>query len=97
MFIAYDNYDNLFNMANSELAKLSIWLNDNKLHVNYDKTNYMIFEPKSSKLIAPISEGNKITFGGHVINKISSTKYLGVVIDDKLTWTEHINYLIVSK
>ena len=33
-------------------------------------------------------------------NKIAftkSTKFLGIIIDDKLKWTEHINYVYIYK
>ena len=40
-----------------------------------------------------------INIDGNVINKVSSTKFLGIHIDDQLTWKEHINtvYSKVSK
>ena len=40
-----------------------------------------------------------INIDGNVINKVSSTKLLGIHIDDQLTWKEHINtvYSKVSK
>jgi hypothetical protein len=30
---------------------------------------------------------------GHSINKVESCKYLGVIIDESLNWTEHIAFI----
>lgn len=37
---------------------------------------------------------NQLIFNGHVIQQVHVVKYLGVMIDDKLNWVEHINCLI---
>ena len=37
-----------------------------------------------------------ITMNKEVINRVSVTKFLGVMIDDKLTWKHHID-LVKSK
>ena len=34
-----------------------------------------------------------VKINGIAIEKVSTTKYLGVFIDDKLNWTPHINYI----
>jgi len=43
LFIVADNVNQLFSLANRELFLISEWMNHNKLNVNYDKTNFMIF------------------------------------------------------
>jgi hypothetical protein len=91
LFVIADNYHDLSVITNNELCKISEWLYSNKLYVNYEKTNYMIFQTKSSNQNTSVCD--KIVFGGHTINKISSTKYLGIIIDDKLNWVEHIKSL----
>ena len=42
-FITGKNVDQLIDTMNSELSKLHIWLNINKLSLNIDKTHYIIF------------------------------------------------------
>ena len=34
-----------------------------------------------------------INSSGHNINEITETTYLGVIIDNKLTWNAHINHI----
>ncbi|GBM95201.1 hypothetical protein AVEN_113986-1 [Araneus ventricosus] len=33
----------------------------------------------------------KITWNGYKINRVNSFKYLGIHVDDRLNWLEHIN------
>ena len=37
--------DNLERTVNSELNKLFLWLNVNRLSLNIDKTNFIVFHP----------------------------------------------------
>jgi len=70
--------------SNIKLNKLCDWLIGNKLSVNIEKTSYMIFfRGKANETLLCINN--------QVINKVSSCRYLGVIIDDKLKWTDHIN------
>ena len=34
-----------------------------------------------------------IYFDGERIERVSETKFLGVIIDDKLSWKNHVSYL----
>ena len=34
-----------------------------------------------------------ISIRNNVIDEVKSTKFLGIIIDDKLKWTEHIQYI----
>jgi len=96
MFIIGDNPKSLFDRANKDLSNLSRWINVNKLHINYDKTNFMIFEPKFR-----INNNNnyntltsmKLFLNGNEIQCVHSVKYLGVIIDDQLNWTDHIKHV----
>ena len=37
-----------------------------------------------------------IDIDGILIQRVTSTKYLGVVIDEKLNWLDHVNYVCSS-
>jgi len=95
MFVIADNPTALFNTANCELSNLSQWIKANRLHVNYDKTNYILFEAnKKSNVICDPSTLPSISLDGHVIERVHVVKYLGVFINEKLSWIEHIDHLI---
>ena len=53
VFIQGDQLDDIANKMNLELKKLVAWLNANKLSLNIDKTQYMIFRTSTRKHIKP--------------------------------------------
>ena len=74
---------------NNNLEKVHQWLLANKLTLSYDKTVYMIIG--SRQKIDNIQEEPIISIGNEPIKKISKCKTLGVIIDDKLLWKDHIS------
>ena len=73
---------------NNELSHISIWLKVNKLSLNIKKTHYMIFRKRKKD-----SLNVKLSIDGELINEVDKTKFLGVLIDNKLTWKQHIAYV----
>ena len=71
----------------SEFLKIVEWLSANKLIINLDKTHLMVFTNK--KRLEPIS----INVKGQIVNEITETKFLGVILDNKLSWNAHIKYI----
>ena len=61
------------------------WVKAKKLSLNVKKTHYMIFHRK--KTVMP---NLKIQIDNQDIDQVYKTKFLGVVIDWKLTWKDHI-------
>ena len=78
----------MVDVINNELGKIYEWLNANKLSLNIAKTNYMLFTPRSTA-----RQLLNITIDGQPILEVDHTKFLGVIIDNKLKWTNHINYI----
>ena len=85
LFISGKNLTETVTTLNQELCKLSNWFKVNKLSLNVKKTNYIIFRNKSKK-IGKIPE---IVYNWK-INSVTSSKFLGVIINENLTWTDHI-------
>ena len=79
-----------------KVHEISKWAHDNKIIINVAKTKLMHINPTSrTNLYAPIyyndmCKNNNISAEKIVIERVSSFKYLGVLVDDKLKWTEHI-------
>ena len=65
-----------------------MWLKVNKLSLNVSKTHYIIFTRKKKT-------GNalNIRIENQIIHEVYKTKFLGVIIDKKLTWKDHILYI----
>ena len=81
-------YQKLIKTLNEELCKVDKWLQANKLTLNIRKTHYMLFHRVRLK-----KEQLNIYFRGESIFRVNSTQFLGVIIDDKLKWTAHIQYI----
>ena len=95
VFIIDNNLVNLYKNADNEFSLLSKWISSNKLHINYLKTTYMIFKPsKYSLLCDGANQGFTLKINGQNIEQVFVVKYLGVFIDDKLDWSDHINSII---
>ena len=84
VFMSDNNLYNLCTRFNYELDKLSKWLSVNKLVLNTKKTNYMVFTNRY------INTNIDIKIGDENIKCVPSLKFLGITIDNKLTWHEHI-------
>jgi len=95
LFVISNNLNNLFITANNELSHLSQWVYANKLYINYEKTTFMLFEPRK-KLNIPHDPNFKFTLflDGHAIERVQVTKFLGIYIEEDLSWSEHINFLV---
>lgn len=70
---------------------LGKWFNDNLLKINIEKTNYILFEKKTSTIAADYDINLRIN--QNKIVRVLSTKYLGLTIDSKLTFHQHIDNL----
>lgn len=81
------NLRDLYKYLNDDLKCLNDWFMANKLSLNVNKTNCMLF----SNTRSVINEEYKLRIGNDKIEQQSCVKFLGVFIDDKLNWHEHIN------
>ena len=72
---------------NKELRKLYLWLNINRLSLNIDKTNFIVFHPYNK----PIHERITLLINKKAIKETNFIKYLGVLVDSTLSWNYHIN------
>ena len=82
------DYLNLIASLNSELDKLSIWLCANKLLLNVQKIYFMGFHRVIMKIVNHID----VTMNNCCL-KTDSLKYLGVIIDQRMNWSQHIAYV----
>jgi hypothetical protein len=81
----------LSNRINEELSKINEWLKINKLSLNVGKTKYMIFHNRQRN----IDNYTNLTLqlNGQSIQRASSFNFLGIVVNEFLTWSDHISYI----
>ena len=76
-------------IVNRELRKVRKWLEANRLALNIDKTNFVIFHSQQRK----ITEQIVLRIGRKKINQESCVKFLGVFLDSNLSWKSHLTEL----
>ena len=76
-------------MVNEELSKIYEWFNANKLSLNADKTKYSLFHKPSKTDNLPILL-LKLLINDNKVERVKSIKFLGVLLDEHLSWKEHI-------
>lgn len=74
----------------NEINKIIQWLNVNKLSINSTKTKFIIFKSKNKRLEEQIT----LKVNNEIIDKVYHAKFLGVTIDENLTWKNHMNCVI---
>ena len=89
IFRSHKDANHLVSIVNNELAKIIIWLKVNKLSLNLTKTNFMIFHPRQNKVNVNVP----LTLENTVIKQVTETKFLGVLIDQHLSWKPHIDFV----
>jgi hypothetical protein len=89
IFVSGRNLEELERIMNTELGLLHNWLIANKLSLNVNKTHYIIFKPPRKKsFYTP-----RLHINNSNIQKVNQTKFLGVILDENLSWKQHIQYV----
>jgi hypothetical protein len=96
LYVSHSNIDELFAIANEQLNNLFTWFCANKLCLNESKTKYIVIRP--SHMRPDLKELN-ITINGTQLDRIGndckekSSKFLGIHIDENLTWKYRNNQI----
>ena len=86
LHLSHININSLQSRVQLEMMKVSKWMISNKLTINYKKSCYML---KSKK---PLNDSNfSVLINQNLIEKSECVKYLGVHLDNKLSWRTHID------
>ena len=98
LYTLIKNLKSLETIVNCELSKVVGWLIANKLSLNIKKTNYIIFHPYQKRIVFDIRikvyDSRTKTFFD--LEGKDHVKYLGVIIDQHLSWKHHINYIALK-
>ena len=99
IFVIGRSAQEAFEKANSVMEKVSNYMESNKLHINAGKSCYMHFQPGLSRATQtcartrPFNRNLTISIDGKKLEKVQCTKFLGVIIDEQLSWEPHLNHL----
>jgi len=86
LFVSGVDISVLNHNCNCHMNALNRWFIANRLHLNVQKTNVMVF-PKSN------ADNICVTLGHITIERVHTYRYLGVIIDDQPNWYNHIEYI----
>ena len=81
------NLQDLQKELNEDLLIIAKWLNDNKLTLNLEKTEFMLIG--SSRKLGNIRTLS-VSISNYEIRNLNSFTYLGVFLSNVLTWSNHI-------
>ena len=91
-FCSGKHINTLFQTAKIELEKIAVWFQANKLSLNESKTKFTLFHKSLDKdnlpLKLPVLKTNNFE-----IKRTTSIKFLGIMVDENLTWNDHIHTL----
>ena len=76
------------NKVNETLMAVTNWFNNNQLSLNLEKTTYLQFRTKNSRKL-----DLNISSSKDQISNSTSIKFLGLLIDETLSWKSHTTYL----
>ena len=88
LFSSGSNAISLQDGVNNDLAIIAEWLKVNKLSLNIKKTHFMCFSAKNKS-----HPGISLQIDGEAIAEVNKSKFLVVVIDNKLSWKDHISFV----
>ena len=91
VFIEGDSNEELIESINYELLKVSDWLMANKLTINLEKSHYIIIHRSRLK----DCDKRGVIIQDRIISHVTSTLFIGVIIDDKLKWNLHVHNIYI--
>ena len=91
LFYEYKNITKLFVTVNEELMNIYDWFMANKLSLAVGKTKYSLFHKPSRVDDLPLKLP-KLSINNQEIKRASYTKFLGVVLDENLSWKENLKH-----
>ena len=89
IFTSGKDYRKLKDETEKSLSLVSQWFQANNMMINENKTIYLVFRGK--KPVPDILKNIKLN--DKTINCSNKAKYLGIILDDKLLFNEHIKNL----
>ena len=79
-------------MWNKDLKNLTNWLNVDKIFLNLDKTEMILFKPIKKPLDCQL----KLKLNGKRLYRTSPVEYLGIKIGQHLNWQDHIKNIAIK-
>ncbi|CAH0550273.1 unnamed protein product [Brassicogethes aeneus] len=89
LVVASKNVNSVTSKSNRFIRQDRDWFTKNRLILNEQKTNCILFKTKMFSIITPVN----VNLNNNVLNISANTKFLGLYIDENLDWCKHIQEL----
>ena len=76
------------NISNIEMSKITEWSKNNKINFNEEKSKVMLISRRKRKENKEIN----IYLNNKPLQQVTTMKYLGIIIDNKFKFSDHIRY-----
>ena len=98
IFVTGDNEKHVYENANMVANNLYEYFLANELHINTGKSVHMYFRPHLSneqRQTCARVRGHyySVKVNGKKLKQVDAVKFLGVIIDDKLSWEPQVEYI----
>ena len=97
IFVVGENEENVFLNTQNVINNLCEYMYSNQLHINLTKSVYIHFRPhlnhSERETCARARVPRSLKIGNHNLKLVTQVKFLGVIIDESLSWEHHIDYL----
>jgi len=86
------NYAKLSDLVNTQLKSVDKWLLANKLTLNIEKTNFILFHTPNTRLPRTIN----LYLRNNKIKIVESVRFLGIVLNERLSWKPHMDLMLTK-
>ena len=100
IFVAANTEAGVYQTANEILVAIHRYMLSNQLHINLGKCTYIHFrsgynnkERLTCARARPYGNEPTLSLNGTKLKKVDQTRFLGIIIDENLTWDSHIRFL----
>ena len=100
IFVTGNNEEETYYLANKVLKCVSIYMKVNQLHINLSKCAHMYFRPNLNNNERNACARSNVynascilSLNGKKVKKVDKIKFLGVIIDDQLSWNDQIEHV----
>lgn len=100
IFVSANSKAEAYKIANNVLRFVYLYMLTNQLHINLSKCAHMYFrhnlnndERMSCARSQQYDSELTLSVNGQKVKRVDKIKFLGVIIDEKLSWNDHIEYL----
>ena len=100
IFVNGNSEKEVYLKANELLDELNKYLHSNQLHINVEKCLFMYFRPRMNHQETMTCARSKkfgsdyqLFVNGNKIKKTNKARYLGIIIDENLSWDMHLQHL----